>query len=84
MAGVLVDKLALFADPARGNKWKATVGWFRIDGKRASKGRAPLALLFKVFIFSDMKLAPARSKANARRLKALAISSSVTVGQVFA
>ena len=44
---VLTDELALFADPERGNKWKATVGWFRTVGIRTSKGKVPSALLFR-------------------------------------
>ena len=61
LVDVLTDELDLFAGPERGNKWKATVGWFRTVGKRTSKGKVPSALRFRVFIFSDMKRKAARS-----------------------
>ena len=54
MAGALLDELALLADPDKGNKWKATVGWIRTPGRRASSGSSPTAFLFSVVSRSDM------------------------------
>ena len=56
---VLTVELDLLAE--RGNKWKATVGWFSTVGIRTSRGKVPSALLFRVFVFSDMKRKAARS-----------------------
>ena len=54
MAGALLDELALLADPDKGNKWKATVGWIKTLGRRVSSGSSPMAFLFNVVNRSDM------------------------------
>ena len=54
VAGALLDELALLADPDKGSKWKATVGWIRTPGRRVSSGSSPTAFLFSVVNRSDM------------------------------
>ena len=54
VAGALLDELALLADPGKGNKWKATVGWIKTLGRRVSSGSSPMAFLFNVVNRSDM------------------------------